>query len=81
MRTKERLKYLGVTWYYFPLLSTNFFCWAGMEFFIKFVSVVLLFVSSVLGVEIIDVVEQSVFGQGDGKFGYTTETWNPQLLF
>lgn len=81
MRTKERLKYLGVTWYYFPLLSTNFFCLAGMEFFIKFVSVVLLFVSSVLGVEIIDVVEQSVFGQGDGKFGYTTETWNPQLLF
>lgn len=45
-----------------------------MEFFIKFVSVVLLFVSSVLGVEIIDVVEQSVFGQGDGKFRYTTKT-------
>lgn len=52
-----------------------------MEFLVKFVSVVLLFVSSVLGVEIISVVEQSVFGQGDGKFGYTTETWNSQLLF
>lgn len=51
-----------------------------MEFLVKFVSVVLLFVSSVLGVEIISVVEQSVFGQGDGKFLYTTETWNSQLL-
>lgn len=51
-----------------------------MEFLVKFVSVVLLFVSSVLGMEIISVVEQSVFGQGDGKFGYTTETWNSQLL-
>lgn len=40
-----------------------------MEFLVKFVSVVLLFVSSVLGVEIISVVEQSVFGQGDECYG------------
>lgn len=37
-----------------------------MEFFVKFVSVISLFLSSVLGVEIIE-VEQSMFGHGDGK--------------
>ena len=37
-----------------------------MEFFVKFVLVISLFLSSVLGVEIIE-VEQSMFGHGDGK--------------
>nr|XP_022328364.1 epidermal growth factor receptor-like isoform X1 [Crassostrea virginica] len=39
-----------------------------MEFFVKFVSVISLFLPSVLGVEIIE-VEQSMFGHGDECYG------------
>ncbi|XP_062594580.1 epidermal growth factor receptor-like [Saccostrea cucullata] len=40
-----------------------------MEVFLKLFFVCLLFVSCALGVEIIDVVEQSVFGQGNECYG------------
>lgn len=50
-----------------------------MEFFVKFVSVISLFLSSVLGVEIIE-VEQSMFGHGDGKIKSTVLNLKPWVF-
>ena len=50
-----------------------------MEFFVKFVLVISLFLSSVLGVEIIE-VEQSMFGHGDGKIKSTVLNLKPWVF-
>jgi hypothetical protein len=63
----ERLKYFGSRGVYHFHLTANFCVKGKMEDVVKLFSLCLVFVSVVLGVEIIDVVEQSVFGQGNGE--------------
>lgn len=51
-----------------------------MEVVVRLVSLCLFYVSLVLGVEIIDVVEQSVFGQGNGEFYFRKIVYNFKFL-